>query len=141
MIAAFLLLATAAPSWAVAVLPSGAEFSLEVRADDAGRALGYMYREEVGPREGMLFVFPESGRHGFWMKNCRVSLDIVWLDESLRVVDVAERLPPCPADGPCPSTEPLHPARYVLEFAAGTVGSQKLRAGDTVALLADPPIR
>ena len=131
MIAAYLLAA-------VAILPNGAAFTLEVAADDESRARGYMFREHVGPREGMLFVFESSGRHGFWMKNCRVALDLVWLDASRRVVQIAENAPPCPADGPCPVVEPMRPARYVLEFAGGTARREGLRVGDTVSLLTDP---
>lgn len=129
------------PRWAVAVLPSGHEFSLEVAADDESRARGYMYRERVGPREGMLFVFDAADRHDFWMKNCRVGLDIVWLDDHLRVVHVAESLAPCPEPGDCPTHVPPSPARFVLEFAAGTARSERLGPGQSVVVLSDPPIR
>ena len=69
--------------WGVAVFPSGAEFNLEIRVSDEERALGYMFRDSVGPRQGMLFMFDRPGRYGFWMKNCRVHLDLIWLDEEL----------------------------------------------------------
>lgn len=108
---------------------------LEVARDDASRARGYMFRESVGPREGMLFVFDETARHSFWMKNCKISLDIVWLDAEQHVVSIAESLPPCPPEGDCPSTAPAVPARYVLEFASGTVRSQHLKVGDAVVVL------
>ena len=129
------------PRWAVAVLPSGHEFSLEIAATPEERARGYMFREAVAPREGMLFVFEEAGGHGFWMKNCRTSLDIVWLDAQWRVVDLAENLPPCPPDGACPTHEPEVPARYVLEFAAGTARAEKLALGQSVVVLSVPPLR
>ena len=41
--------------WAVAVFPSGAEFNLELARTEQERARGYMFRERVGPGEGMLF--------------------------------------------------------------------------------------
>jgi uncharacterized membrane protein (UPF0127 family) len=125
----------ASTDWAVAVLPGGAEFTLEVAADDVSRARGYMFREKVGPHEGMLFLFDETDRHSFWMKNCKVSLDILWLDEAHRIVHIAASLPPCPVQGDCPSTAPLLPARYVLEFAAGTAKEQGLKIGDQVVIL------
>lgn len=129
------------PAWAVAVLPGGHEYALEVAADDEARSRGYMFRDKVGARDAMLFVFERDERHGIWMKNCRVSLDIVWLDERLRVVHLIENVPPCPADGPCPTQTPPVPARYVLEFAAGTVRAEKLARGQTVVVLSDPPLR
>ncbi len=133
-------LAAVAPRWAVAVLPSGAEFSLEIAADPASRARGYMEREKVGPKDGMLFIFDEPGRHPFWMKNCRVSLDIVWLDAAMRVVDIARDRPPCPEEGSCPEVTPLEPASYVLEFAAGTAQREGLDRGKKVVILSEPPL-
>jgi uncharacterized membrane protein (UPF0127 family) len=134
-------IAAAAPRWAVAVLPSGHEFALEVAADDATRGRGYMGREKVGAREGMIFVFDDDGRHSFWMKDCKVALDMVWLDTNFRVVWVALDRTPCPAKGECPSIAPPVSARYVVEFAAGTVTAESLRAGDAVVVLSDPPLR
>jgi uncharacterized membrane protein (UPF0127 family) len=136
----YLALAAAAPRWAVAVLPSGAEFTLEIASDPAARARGYMGREAVGSHEGMLFVFEEAGRHAFWMKDCRVRLDIVWLDATLRVVDVARDRPPCPGGGECPEVVPLEAAKYVLEFAGGTARREGLKTGDRVVVLAEPPL-
>jgi uncharacterized membrane protein (UPF0127 family) len=128
------------PHQGVAVMPSGAEFTIEVAATDRERQLGYMFREHVGPREGMLFVFDLDGHYGFWMKNCRVALDMLWLDEDWQVVHVAQDVPPCPEDGDCPLVEPLRAGRYVLEFAAGTARDQGLGVGDTIVFLSEPPL-
>jgi uncharacterized membrane protein (UPF0127 family) len=129
------------PRSAVAVFPSGEEFMLELATTDEERRDGYMYREEVGPYEGMLFLFESDDLHGIWMKNCRVALDIIWLDRDLRVVHIAKNRLPCPAEGPCPSARPFRPARYVLELAAGRVEETGIKVGDIVIVLSDPPIR
>lgn len=133
--------AASAPRWAVAVLPSGHEFALEVAADESSRARGYMGRAFVGPREGMIFVFDEDARHSFWMKDCKVALDMVWLDASRRVVWIETNRPPCPASGDCPSIAPAVSSRYVLEFAAGTAAAESLKPGDALVVLSDPPLR
>jgi uncharacterized membrane protein (UPF0127 family) len=130
-----------APRWAVAVLPTGHEFALEVAADDVSRQRGYMGRERIGPRAGMIFIFDEDDRHSFWMKDCKVALDIVWLDVNERVVWVALNRAPCPTTGECPSIVPPSAARYVVEFAAGTVTAESLKLGDAVVILSDPPLR
>jgi len=139
---AFALLATPcaageAPDWAVAVFPSGSEFALEIAADPETRRVGYMYREQVGPTEGMLFLFESTARHGIWMKNCKVALDIIWLDEQWRVVDIVEELPPCRDGEACIGVEPLAAARYVLEVAGGAAGAGGLKRGDRLVILAD----
>lgn len=100
-----------------------------------------MGREKIGPREGMIFVFDDDARHSFWMKDCKVALDMVWLDVNRRVVWVAVDRPPCPAKGDCHSIVPPFTARYVLEFAAGTVAAESLKPGDAVVVLSDPPLR
>jgi uncharacterized membrane protein (UPF0127 family) len=129
-----------APSWATAVMPGGQEFKLEIAADQESRARGYMHRESIGASEGMLFLFPTTDLHSFWMKNCRTRLDIVWLDERKRIVDVASNVAPCPADGPCPSHIPIESARYVLEFAGGTMKRLGVKRGDIVKILSDTPL-
>jgi uncharacterized membrane protein (UPF0127 family) len=132
--------ANAAPSWAVAIFPSGAEFALEIAADAASQQRGYMYRDQVGKREGMLFVYPQSARHGIWMKNCRVNLDIIWLDKELRVLDIAPDRAPCAAEGDCPTMLPARPSRYVLEVLGGTVSRERLQLGDRLVVLSEPPL-
>jgi uncharacterized membrane protein (UPF0127 family) len=121
--------------WSVAVFPSGASFALELAVDDEARARGYMFREKIGEQEGMLFVFDAPGHHPFWMKNCRAALDIIWLDDDFRVVEIAEDRPPCPAEGDCPSVHPQRAARFVLEVAAGTTRREGLQPGDRLVLL------
>ena len=130
----------AAPKWAVAVFPSGEEFSLEIAADDESRGYGYMFREKIASNEGMLFIFEQSGPYTFWMKNCRVALDIIWLDESLRVVDIAHDQQPCPLEGDCPSVGPMRAARYVIEVAGGTAKREGLKRGDRMTILAEPAL-
>ncbi len=132
---------SAGPEWAVAVFPSGAEFGLEIAADAESRRRGYMFREHVGAAEGMLFLFETSVRHGIWMKNCRVPLDIIWLDEGLRVVDIAADSQPCPAQGECLARQPIAAARYVLEVAGGTARREGLERGDVIVVLSEPELR
>jgi hypothetical protein len=141
--AAFALHAAGPPGTAsptVAILPSGAEFRLEIAADPETQRRGYMFRERVPADEGMLFVYREAGRRSFWMKNCKVPLDIVWLDDASRVVEIAHSLPPCPASGPCPSVEPQRWARHVLELAGGTATREGLSIGDLVTIVPEPVV-
>lgn len=126
--------------WAVAVFPSGAQFNLEIADTPEARVRGYMFRERVGPGQGMLFVFDRPERRGFWMKNCKVSLDIIWLDRALRVVDIAHDRPPCPAQGECATVQPMRAAAYVLEVAGGTARREGLQGGQQVVILSDPEL-
>jgi len=99
-----------------------------------------MYREKISPNEGMLFVFEQTGTYPFWMKNCKVALDIIWLDGDFRVLEIAHDSQPCPQEGDCPSIRPMSVARYVLEVAGGTARREGLSRGDRLSVLAEPPL-
>lgn len=70
-------------------VPGGEDVTVraEVRDDDEGRAAGLMFREKLAEDEGMLFVWPESGRRTFWMKNTPLPLDMLFIRNG-RVVAV-----------------------------------------------------
>lgn len=89
----------------------------EVANNDKLRQRGLMFREKLNENEGMIFVFNYSAPHSFWMKNTLIPLDIIWISEDLKVVDV-QTLEPCLHD-PCPSYQPKQKAKYVLEINAG----------------------
>jgi hypothetical protein len=102
---------------------------LAVTADE--RARGLMFRESLPPGTGMLFVFPREGRHGFWMKNTLIELDIVFIGADRRVSDIARRAQPC-RNEPCPQYFPAAPAAYALEIAGGIADRFGFAAGDPV---------
>ncbi len=115
------------------VLPDGAAILVEVVADPETRALGLMHRPSLRPDRGMLFLFPATDVHSFWMKDTLIPLDMVWIDEGRRVVDVKANVPPCKAD-PCPSYTPAGAALYVLELAVGQAAAHRVTPGSQVEL-------
>jgi uncharacterized membrane protein (UPF0127 family) len=124
--------ASAAPAVVPLTLPSGKVLQVEVMVRDEDRAMGLMFRPSLPQDRGLLFVFDAPDFHGFWMKNCRFPIDMVWLDEQKRVVHVAEAVPPCKAD-PCPVYEPLRKASYVVELNAGQARRERAVLGATVS--------
>lgn len=119
----------AASSAPAVVLPGGSRVLVEVVSDDLTRAQGLMFRSSLGSDRGMLFLFPRTEVYPFWMKNTLIPLDILWIDESGAIVDIARDVPPCGAD-PCPSYPPKAAARFVLELAAGQAAARGLKNGD-----------
>ena len=117
----------------VVVLPSGTVVEVEIAAEDASRALGLMYRENLEPNRGMLFLFPEDGVYPFWMKNTIIFLDLIWLSAQGTIVHVESMVEPCTGD-PCPSYSPGGEARYVLELAGGEAERNGLVEGETLEL-------
>lgn len=90
----------------------------------ATRATGLMGRESLGPNEGMLFVFENSGVHCFWMRNTPLPLSIAFIDDDGRIVDIA-RMAPFSERSHCPGT----PVRYALEMEQGWFAKRGLRPG------------
>jgi uncharacterized membrane protein (UPF0127 family) len=112
-------------------MPSGAVYRLELALTPEEQAQGLMYRESLPQKTGMLFLFPDAAPHGFWMKNTMIPLDMIWMDDSGRVLYVSADTPPCKAD-PCPTYGPEAPARMVLEIAGGLAAREKITVGSTL---------
>lgn len=111
----------------------GKRFYVEIADDDRSRARGLMFREEMADNRGMIFIFGRERPRSFWMKNTRIPLDIIYLDEDLAVVSIVENARPCRSrSGRCPSYPSEGPARYVLEVNAGQAEALGLAPGDTV---------
>jgi uncharacterized membrane protein (UPF0127 family) len=91
---------------------------------------GLSGRASMPEDRGMLFVFDRESPWGFWMKDMRFPLDIIWFDSSRRVVHIEQDLPPCSPQG-CPVYVPLANALYVLEVNAGFVEAHGINLGDT----------
>jgi uncharacterized protein len=124
--------AVAAPAVVPLTLPSGKVLQVEVMVKDEDRAMGLMFRPSLPLDRGMIFVFENAEFHGFWMKNCKFPIDMVWLDDARKIVHVSEAVPPCKAE-PCPVYSPLRRARYVLELNAGQARREKAIVGAAVS--------
>lgn len=110
-------------------VPDGRSITAELARTEEERARGLMFREKIGPDQGMLFVFEDEGPYAFWMKNTLIPLDMLWLDRERRIVHIERNVPPCKAD-PCPFYPPQRPGLYVLELAAGGADFYKLKLFD-----------
>lgn len=95
---------------------SGETIRAEVARTNAIRQKGLMYRRELAPAHGMIFVFPGPDRDiQMWMKNTYISLDMVFIDSSFKVVGVLHDIPTLNLK---PRTVAAK-AKYLLEIAAG----------------------
>lgn len=106
-------------------LPASAEFSLEVCSTDAERALGLMFRRSLPELSGMLFVFPTERQNSFWMKNTYIPLDMVFLDQEMKVVGILENVPPL-TEAP---RSVAKPSKFVVEFGAGITRKHGVTTG------------
>jgi uncharacterized membrane protein (UPF0127 family) len=107
------------PNHRLVVFENGTEVHAEVAQTADARQRGLMFRDRIPEGTGMLFVFSDEAIHRFWTKNCRFSLDIIWLSKRKEVIYIAENIPPCKTDT-CPNFGPTEEkALYVIEAPAG----------------------
>lgn len=117
-----------------AFMPDGTSVQLEVVSykDPAGMAQGLSYRDSLCPQCGMLFVFEKAGPQSFWMPDMRFSLDMIFLDEEFKVVDVAQNMEPC--GEVCVPYQSKQYAMYVLEVNGGFVEAHGVEEGQRLRI-------
>lgn len=93
---------------------NGVTYTLEIAKTSKQRQQGLMFRQQLDIREGMLFIYPQPGNHRIWMKNTRIPLSVIWLDENAVVIDV-QILSPCDTD-PCQSYGVSRVSKYIIEL-------------------------
>jgi uncharacterized membrane protein (UPF0127 family) len=128
--------------------PDKTRVKVEVADTEPQRQRGLMFRTSLAENEGMIFVFDVPGDHPFWMQNCLIALDMLWLDARGRVLSIAASVPPCRFSAcppPCPSSEcptyspvPGTQAIYVVELMSGFAQKHRLKVGDTLTLTGVP---
>ena len=102
------------------------EFVVEIVDTLELRAQGLSFREALSPNAGMLFVFSESDKHGFWMKDMLFPIDIIWFDDEFVVVDVKENLSP---ESYPEIFKPRVPARFALEINISSISDNDIVIG------------
>ena len=111
--------------------------SIRVQVSDTikTRMQGLSGREALAMDEGMLFIFPYSGKHGFWMKDMNFDLDIIWIREN-RIVGVSENVKK-PETKNMSDLETIYPPENidsVLEVNSGFSQANNLMIGDFAKL-------
>ncbi|OGD56527.1 hypothetical protein A2V71_02380 [Candidatus Berkelbacteria bacterium RBG_13_40_8] len=113
------------------VIINNKTIDVEVALTESQREKGLSGRTELDVNSGMLFVFPKSDIHTFWMKETKIPLDIIWIDEG-KVVEIMTLDPQI--DDQTPSYTPKNKANFVLEVNAGMASEDNIKVGDEVKI-------
>lgn len=105
--------------------------AVEVADTDETRRQGLSGRDALTADSGMLFLFARPDRFGFWMKEMKFSIDIIWIRGS-EIVDLTTDVPPPAPGGALQTYFPRYPIDRVLEVPAGFCREHGLRTGMTV---------
>jgi hypothetical protein len=125
-------------------IPVAAEsFTFEVADDSWERARGLSGRERLARNEGMLFVYPHGEVLGYWMKNCLIDIDIVYVRGNGRIMSMhrMKKEPPrgdterlADYEARLPRYSSRHPVQFALEFPPGTIDRLGLKTGQMLVL-------
>ncbi len=106
---------------------------IEIADNNRERAQGMMYRSSMDYNKGMLFVFDYEELQSFWMKNTKMSLDIIYVNANMEIVSIYKHTPPY-SETNIPS---MKPAMYVVETAAGFCDRFDVKEGQVIQFAQD----
>lgn len=123
----------------------GEEFELKLAIDDASRERGLKHETSIPDQGGMLFIFPDGkvGMQSFWMHECVVDMDLMFLDRR-GVVTATHRMKVEPARREGESETEYqqrlrkyssgYPAQFAIELKSGTLDRLNIRVDDRIEL-------
>lgn len=88
---------------------------IEIAENDQRRTQGMMYRTSMSYDRAMLFIMEYERQQSFWMRNTKMSLDIIYVNGDKEIVTIYKHTQPYSVS-PIPS---FKNAKYVVETAAG----------------------
>lgn len=127
---------------------AGERFIMELAVDEAARVTGLSYRDSFPEANGydgggMLFVFPEPQMLQFWMYECLIDIDVIFLDANGTVTAVHRM----PAEPPRRQGEteqqyrnrlPYYasrlPAQFAIELPAGSIDRLNVQVDQRIDL-------
>ncbi|MDD3013525.1 MAG: DUF192 domain-containing protein [Candidatus Gastranaerophilales bacterium] len=108
------------------------KISLDIADTPSSREQGLMYVDNIDDNEGMLFVFDKHDFVSFWMKNMKISLDMVFISGE-KVVNIYNNVPACKIS-PCEIYPSKYKVDYVLEVNAGFCKKYQIKNNQTIKL-------
>ncbi|WP_223826596.1 DUF192 domain-containing protein [Flagellimonas sp. S3867] len=106
-----------------------AQFDIEIAETEYETQTGLMYRDTMEENQGMLFIFDDVAMHSFYMKNTHFALDIIYIDENLKIASFQKNAKPFDETGLSSGI----PIKYVLEINAGLSDKMGLTVGDSIS--------
>ena len=103
---------------------------VEVAATANARTRGMMWRTQLEPGKGMLFIFADEQPLSFWMRNTLIPLDMIFIGSDLKVTGIVSNAEPKTQT----SRGVRAPSLYVLEVPGGWAEKNGIKTGSAVKL-------
>ena len=108
-------------------------FNVKVVHTDADRAEGMMNKTFTDKYNGMVFLM-DNDINCFWMKNCIIPLDIIFIDGTT-ITKIHHNCPPCESQNDMECDNYCGKGRMILEVQGGTCHNLNIEKGQTIKLL------
>jgi uncharacterized membrane protein (UPF0127 family) len=131
------------PQTSIDIAIAGEQFVLELSTDMSSRVHGLMGRTSIPKHGGMIFVFTEAKERSFWMVNCLINIDIIFLDSRGTITAIHNMLsepPQSEEESQWVYEERLKhyysngPARFAIELTEGSIQRLNLHVNDRIPL-------
>ncbi len=108
------------------------KLNISIADSDTDRIKGLSGTKSLDFNEGMFFIFDKVDNHGIWMKDMNFPIDIIWFDQTKRVVYIEENVTP----ETFPNVfKPKVKSKYILEVPAGFVKKNGIKIYDWISIL------
>lgn len=110
-------------------------FKLLLTKTPKEKEIGLSEKTSLPQDTGMLFSFDKADFYSFWMKNMKISIDIIYINKN-KIVTIFENVPaPKSADENLSIYKPEEVADKVLEINAGLSQKYGIKKGDEVTFV------
>ena len=103
------------------------KFNIKTVISSKDTSRGMMNKKFDNTFNGMLFIMSE-GHHCFWMKNCIISLDIIFIENDV-ITKIHHNCPPCETKE-CKNY--CGEGDMILELEGGTCKKLGIKSGDNI---------
>lgn len=105
------------------------DFLITIARTPLEQARGLMFRKSMPANQGMLFISESPEIMTMWMKNTYIPLDMVFIGEDEKIVDIHRSAEPLSEE----HITPKAPAIAVLEVNGGLTKTLDINIGDKVS--------
>jgi len=103
---------------------------LSVADTPSKRIQGLMHINEIPENKGMVFLFKKPESKAFWMKNMKISIDMLFIYKN-KLVKIYKSVPVC-SENPCPVYDSNYKIDSVVELKQGTCDKYNINIGDKI---------
>lgn len=102
-------------------------FKASIALNEAERMKGLSGVTKMSSDEALIMAYKYESRWKIWMKDIKIPLDIIWLDQTKKVIYIVKNA--VPEDSTTKTFEPKGLAAYVVELPAGSVKANSIDIG------------